>query len=80
MTTVVMHNVVSVDGFIADDDDDVGPLFDWYSGGCWALLGGAPRGASECPWTDHADALTYSSLVVRDSNPRWRLGRPKSYP
>ena len=33
MSTVVMHNVVSVDGFIADDNDDVGPLFDWYSNG-----------------------------------------------
>jgi dihydrofolate reductase len=28
--TVVMHNVVSVDGFIADENDDVGPLHDWY--------------------------------------------------
>ncbi|WP_405536602.1 dihydrofolate reductase family protein [Streptomyces sp. NBC_00075] len=33
MTTVVMHNVVSVDGFIADADDQVGPLFDWYGNG-----------------------------------------------
>jgi len=33
MGTVVMHNVVSVDGFIAGEDDDVGPLFDWYGNG-----------------------------------------------
>ncbi|UUU32461.1 dihydrofolate reductase family protein [Streptomyces sp. CA-210063] len=33
MGTVVMHNVVSVDGFIADANDQVGPLFDWYSNG-----------------------------------------------
>jgi dihydrofolate reductase len=33
MGTVVMHNVVSVDGFIADSEDQVGPLFDWYSNG-----------------------------------------------
>lgn len=33
MSTVVMHNVVSLDGFIADADDQVGPLFDWYSNG-----------------------------------------------
>jgi hypothetical protein len=33
MSTVVMHNVVSVDGFIADADDQVGPLFDWYNNG-----------------------------------------------
>lgn len=32
-STVVMHNVVSVDGFIADDHDDIGPLFDWYFNG-----------------------------------------------
>ena len=33
MGTVIMHNVVSVDGFIADEDDDVGPLHDWYFSG-----------------------------------------------
>jgi dihydrofolate reductase len=33
MSTVVMHNVVSVDGFIADTKDEVGPLFDWYGNG-----------------------------------------------
>ena len=33
MGNVVMHNVVSVDGFIADEDDQVGPLFDWYFNG-----------------------------------------------
>jgi dihydrofolate reductase len=33
MGNVVMHNVVSVDGFIADEDDQVGPLFDWYTNG-----------------------------------------------
>ncbi|QIM21541.1 dihydrofolate reductase [Phycicoccus sp. HDW14] len=33
MATVIMHAVVSVDGFIADPGDDVGPLFDWYFGG-----------------------------------------------
>jgi dihydrofolate reductase len=31
--TVIMHNVVSVDGFIADKNDDVGPLHDWYFNG-----------------------------------------------
>ncbi|MGI5239775.1 dihydrofolate reductase family protein [Dactylosporangium sp. CA-139066] len=33
MSTVIMHNVVSVDGFIADDNDGVGPLHDWYCNG-----------------------------------------------
>jgi dihydrofolate reductase len=33
MGAIVMHNVVSVDGYIADDNDDIGPLFDWYFNG-----------------------------------------------
>ena len=33
MGIVIMHNVVSVDGFIADENDDVGPLHDWYFSG-----------------------------------------------
>jgi len=41
MSTVVMHAVVSVDGFIADDDDDVGPLFDWYFNGDTPLFDGS---------------------------------------
>jgi dihydrofolate reductase len=31
--TVIMHSVVSVDGFIADANDDVGPLHEWYFSG-----------------------------------------------
>lgn len=33
MSSTVMHNVVSIDGFIADGNDDIGPLFDWYFNG-----------------------------------------------
>ena len=33
MNTVITHAVVSVDGFIADSNDEVGPLFDWYFNG-----------------------------------------------
>jgi dihydrofolate reductase len=33
MSTVITHAVVSADGFIADDKDEVGPLFDWYFNG-----------------------------------------------
>lgn len=36
-----MHNVVSVDGFIADPQDGVGPLFDWYANGDVEIEGGA---------------------------------------
>jgi dihydrofolate reductase len=33
MATVIMHAVASVDGYIADENDEVGPLFDWYFNG-----------------------------------------------
>jgi dihydrofolate reductase len=36
-----MGAVVSLDGFIADDEDGVGPLFDWFGNGdvAWAFEG-----------------------------------------
>ena len=37
MGTTFMHNVASLDGFIADENDEVGPLFDWYFNGDTAL-------------------------------------------
>ena len=39
MSTVITHAVMSVDGFIADDQDEVGPLFDWYFNGDVPLPG-----------------------------------------
>jgi dihydrofolate reductase len=41
MGKVIMGAVVSLDGFIADDNDDVGPLFDWYDNGdvTWSFPG-----------------------------------------
>ena len=35
-----MHAVMSIDGFIADDHDDVGPLFDWYFNGDLPIVEG----------------------------------------
>jgi dihydrofolate reductase len=46
MSTVVMHNVVSVDGFIAEAEDRVGPLFDWYSNGDADLVEGGTLNVS----------------------------------
>jgi dihydrofolate reductase len=40
MGTVMMHNAVSVDGFIADEKDQVGPLFDYYGNGDIELTDG----------------------------------------
>ncbi|MGH8959920.1 MAG: dihydrofolate reductase family protein [Jatrophihabitantaceae bacterium] len=47
MSTVFMHAVVSVDGFIADPGDDVGPLFDWYFNGDAEIVDGGPFKVSE---------------------------------
>jgi dihydrofolate reductase len=44
MATVMMHAVVSVDGFIADENDEVGPLFDWYFNGDQSLTDGEDHG------------------------------------
>src|SRR3954453_11935236 len=42
MGTVIMHAVVSADGFIADAGDEVGPLFDWYFNGDVPIVDGGP--------------------------------------
>ncbi|MCB1466961.1 MAG: dihydrofolate reductase family protein [Rhizobiaceae bacterium] len=43
-STTYLHAVASLDGYIADDDDDVGPLHEWYFNGDQPLVG-----------DDHAD-------------------------
>lgn len=58
MSSVVMHNVVSVDGYIADATDNVGPLFDWYSNGDTHL-------------TDHAGGVTVSQVSAEYVRPTW---------
>jgi hypothetical protein len=44
VSTGVIHAVASVDGFVADAGDDVGPLFEWYFNGDAEIVDG-PR-----PW------------------------------
>jgi dihydrofolate reductase len=41
MARTIMGAIVSLDGFIADDDDGVGPLFDWLGNGdvAWSFEG-----------------------------------------
>ena len=41
-----MHAVVSVDGFIADAEDNVGPLFEWYFNGDAEIVDGGPFNVS----------------------------------
>jgi dihydrofolate reductase len=47
MSTVFMHAVVSVDGFISDAGDEVGPLFDWYFNGDADIVDGGPFKVTE---------------------------------
>lgn len=42
MSEVMMHAVVSVDGYLADEHDDVGPLFEWYFNGDRDIVDGGP--------------------------------------
>ncbi|HWB67331.1 MAG TPA: dihydrofolate reductase family protein [Mycobacteriales bacterium] len=42
MSSVVMHAVVSVDGYLADEHDEVGPLFEWYFNGDLDIVDGGP--------------------------------------
>src|SRR3954447_1907504 len=42
MAVVVMHAVASMDGYIADTHDDVGPLFEWYFNGDVEIVDGGP--------------------------------------
>ena len=46
--TIMGVAAVSLDGFIADDNDDVGPLFDWLGSGDvdWSLPGSDTRPAA----------------------------------
>jgi len=73
MSTVVMHNVVSVDGYIADDNDHVGSLFEWYSNGDTELVDGGSFKVSQAS-ADYVrptwDAI--GSMVIGRLWTRWR--------
>jgi dihydrofolate reductase len=67
--TVIMHNVVSVDGFIADERDDVGPLHDWY------FSGDTPLNESGDQDYDHSGAgagFTVSRASAGYVRPMWK--------
>jgi hypothetical protein len=48
MATTYLHAVASLDGFIADERDDVGPLHDWYFNGDHPLAERRPRRCPRC--------------------------------
>ncbi|MGH7921120.1 MAG: dihydrofolate reductase family protein [Candidatus Dormibacteraceae bacterium] len=58
MSTVVMHAVTSVDGYIADEKDDVGPLFDWYFNGDQPIVED-PLERRHAPFRVSATSLSY---------------------
>jgi dihydrofolate reductase len=55
MGNTIMGAVVSLDGFIADDDDDVGPLFDWYG-----------NGEVEWTWSEHQEYACRTTQASKD--------------
>lgn len=68
MGTVIMHSVVSVDGFIADANGGVGPLHEWYfSGDVPIVVGGDEE-------YDHSGAMTASRSRVRRRTTSGRRG------
>ena len=58
MSTVVMHAVASVDGYIADENDEVGPLFDWYFNGDQPIVDEASE-QRHAPFRVSSASLTY---------------------
>ena len=70
MGTVIMHNVVSVDGFIADDKDDVGPLHDWYFSGDTPIL---ERGDQQFDHSGAGSRFKVSSASVEYVRSMWEL-------
>jgi dihydrofolate reductase len=68
MGTVILHNVVSVDGFIAGEDDDVTPLHEWY------FSGDIPLTAETDPGFDHSgvgDRFRVSRASAGYVRPMW---------
>ena len=88
MGTVIMHNVVSVDGFIADGNDGVGPLHDRYFSGDTPITEG-PDGGGGGEQFEHSGAgsgFKVSSASARYVRPMWQgiavivMGRTLSDP
>ncbi|MCC3763084.1 dihydrofolate reductase family protein [Glycomyces sp. TRM65418] len=56
MGKVFVDATVSLDGFIADEYDSVGPLFDWYGNGEIEVVAGDPK------WTSHVSPASAGYL------------------
>ena len=69
----MMHAVVSVDGFIADENDEVGPLFDWYFNGDLPLVD-EPAEERHAPFRVGARSYEYAGRSGTASGRRSRGG------
>lgn len=65
-----MNNVVSVDGFIADKNDDVGPLHEWYFSGDTPLTEG---GNQEYDHSGAGGRLKVSRTSAEYVKPIWEV-------
>jgi hypothetical protein len=70
MGTMYLHAVASLDGYIADERDDVGPLHDWYFKGDHPLVDedhadvhGAPFRVSAA-WADYVRGMWSRQKVL----------------
>jgi dihydrofolate reductase len=67
--TVIMHNVMSVDGFIADENDDVGLLHEWYFSGDTPIIDG---GESEYDHSGARARFQVSKASAEYVRPMWQ--------
>src|SRR4051795_11882970 len=59
MATTYLHAVASLDGYIADEHDDVGPLHDWYFNGDHPIAGEDHPDVHGAPFRISAASLDY---------------------
>ena len=65
MGKVIIQTIMSVDGFIATDDDQVGPLFDWFESGETPLYDDDARKVTKASYDYYRPALdAIGSLIV----------------
>ncbi|PRB07242.1 dihydrofolate reductase family protein [Microbacterium sp. MYb64] len=64
MSTVTVHAVASIDGYIARPDDSVGPLFDWYENGDVAVR--VPSSGYE--WHVSASSAAYLGRLIDETS------------
>jgi dihydrofolate reductase len=66
-----LHNVVSVDGFIADNEDNVGPLHDWYFSGDTPLDGEPSESDEQYDHSGSGSSFKVSKVSAAYVRPMW---------